>query len=612
MFACLDIETNCWNRNNLELRIIFGYICYYSGENKVRKTLFHSAKEVFDDIEKVVRKTNTPLLIFAHNSDYDTKFLLNYAISHYELKVIDNGSMYSCKIYKIEKGKRKKLCEFRNSLRLFPMSIKEMGKFCRLRKLERPFTEENDDFHRYCIRDCDIIYKSLRYLVRFFNTLDFPMEVEKLPMSFPSIAYKLFHKMNSEFDVVDEKSRHKNMLTNIADWINDYFRKFYYGGRCEVFDMNIYEEVAYLDFNSLYTFIMTSNKFPKPKYWRVIDYSYTKRTFAVLCVIDESNELFPIIPQKIDGKLLFTASIKTSLITIEEYLYIVENRPNTRIEIKERWECDYWINPFYYMIPLNEKRQIFKKEGNPYQLGVKQVLNSTYGKFAEGNEKMETSFYKISELTSDKVKILLSKAHFFKWFDDYLVVYSRSSVSHLSLNVVFAHRITSLARLELVKKIDCFTKIGITCIYCDTDSIVVDTRNLELLKPYLDEYILGKMKIERIYTKFCALAPKEYLFLEKNSSRQMQKAKGISDCSLIDYYSVNGVEMVRPAKYHECIQRNIDFQSALIIKKRKQTFYDKRIINDDFTTNPISSIDELTKLDNKSQVLRQIDNYKSR
>lgn len=622
MFACLDIETNEWNHQNLKLHIIFGYLCYYSEKNRLRKVLFHTAKEVFEDIEKIFKITKKPFLIFAHNSDYDTKFLLNYASSHYELKIIDNGCMYSLKVFKsVEKTHRNgqsykkliKICEFRNSLRLFPMKLSEMGQFCKLKKLERKFTEENDSFHRYCQRDCDIIYKSLRYLIKFFQSIDFPMTIEKIPMTFPSIAYRYFHKMNSEFEIIDDQSRKKNQLSTIADWINNYFRGFYFGGRCEVFDMNIHKEVAYLDINSLYPFCMIHNKFPKPKYRRTKDFNFTENTFAVLCNIDESRENIPIIAEKMNGKLLFMARKKQSLLTIEEYLYILKNRFDTTIEIIERWDCDGWITPFEYLKQIHKMKQEYKKEGNPFNIFCKYILNSTYGKFAENPEKSEATFYKISDLTSEKTKILLSKAKYYKWEDNYLIVYNTNMVSHLSLNVVFAHRITALSRLNLVQYIDTFIKLGIKCLYCDTDSIVTDTKNLDRLTQYLDEYELGKMKIEKIYRRFCALAPKEYLFVEKLKNgewKQQQKAKGISDCSLFDYYTNKGVDMIRPTKYRECIKRSIDYESAIEINKKKTTFYDKRILYTDYSTIPINEYNDTIEKDNKELILRQMEKYK--
>lgn len=608
MYATLDIETPKWSESNLELKITFGYICYFQ-DNRARKVRFYTPSQLFTSIEAFYYKFKKSYLIFTHNLDFDYKFLMQYVLENYESSVMDNGNMFSIKIYKKIKDKKVKICEFRNSLRLFPMKLKDLGSAIKLAKIEQDYDEsESEKYHKYCIRDNYIIMKALKYLVKFFNDLTYPLEIEKMNLSFPSIAYKVFHYFNSEFNYTDEKSRTKNQLTNIANWINDYFREFYFGGRTEVLDFNIFREVAYLDFNSLYTYIMTGLKFPKPKYWKVKDYRTTENTFAIFCEIDESEENIPIIASKLNGKLVFLASKKESLLTIEEYNYISSNRPNTRIIIKERWECDGWITPFNYMKDLYEKRVRFKKQGNPFELFIKLLLNSTYGKFAERPEKTSVEFYDVTKITKDFAKEKLSKAKTHKFVGNTLIIYNEFKVPRMNINVPFAHRITANARLELVKMIDKLNKLGIKVIYCDTDSVVIDTSKLREVKTILSKSELGKLKIEKIYAGFCALAPKEYLFVEKFEFKQ--KAKGLSDCSLYDYY-FNEVQFVRPIKYREAIKRNIDFKNAIIVKKHKNTFYDKRIINNDFTTKPIKTLDDITET-NKSLILEQITKYFNR
>ena len=611
MFACLDYETPEWSKDQLELYIKFGFVSFYDGKKR-RNVLVHNANETMRIIETFRKKYKKPYLIFSHNLDFEFKFLVRYLNEHYQIKVIDNGNIFSIKVYRKHKKRMLKICEFRNSYRLFPMSLEKLGKAINLYKLKQDYNdEENPNFLRYCRRDNDIVMKGLKYLVKFFNSIGYNLEIEKMPLTFPSIAYKIFHFFNTEYERIDEKSRKKNQLTNVADWINEYFRNFYFGGRTEVFHLGIFKEVAYLDFNSLYPFIMITYKFPKPKYWKVKDNNFTEKTFAVLCNIDESREYVPIIAEKKHKKLKFTASKKTALITIEEYHYISLHRPNTSITITERWECDAWITPFEYMMDLYEKRLKYKENENPFELFIKLVMNSTYGKFAERSLKLNVEFYNTNEITKDFAKQKISKCKTVKFVENVMILYNETHSMHMNINVPYAHRITALARLKLIEYVDILLKKGIVVIYCDTDSIVINTKNLSKVKNILSETKLGMMKIEHTYRDFCALAPKEYLFSEQNLENKKweykQKAKGISDGSLNDYY-FNNVSFVRPIKFREAIKRKLEYENAIEIKKHKSTFYDKRIINKDFSTIPITNNLNFQE-SNKNIIINQMKSY---
>lgn len=602
MIGVLDFETSDFSTaGHIELK--FGYLCFYDN-NKIARFRVENAGQVFNIIMKIRKKYKKSFKIYCHNLDYDFKFLYKYMVQNFYFKIIDNGGLiFSISVYKSSdtNGSRAKICEFRNSLRLLPASLKKIGEAIKLRKLEMD-PNNIEAFNKYCKRDCDIVYKALVKFVEFFSKT-IPISMEKLPLSISSLAYKVFHEKNKRYakeieyidKTTDRKKKKKiNILTDINSSINDEFRQFYYGGRVEVFDMNTMD-VMYCDFNSLYPDIMINNEFPIPPYKKVTIasmFQLTDKMFALKCIVDERNERYPIVPSKIDNKLVFSASVKECILTREEYLYIKEKRPKTEISVVEAYICSKFDNIFEYMRSFyNDRVEIKKKnESNCFEFFIKIFLNSSYGKFGEKKEKKEMRFYSLSELDRETIVKIIDEHPDSKIDTELNYIYvNQKEEKHVRNNLVFASRITALARLKLTKLIDFCVRNDIRFVYCDTDSLFIEDtkRNIELLNDMLDEFELGKLKIEDTFTQFTAFGNKEYLY--SKNMKQFSKCKGLPRNSNFTDYIKNGVRVVRPIKYKESLVRKIDIENSIEIIKKKGTFYDKRIILNDYTTLPISS-----------------------
>lgn len=411
-----------------------------------------------------------------------------------------------------------------------------------------------------------------------------------------------------EFEKNGKKIKKKvNTLTDISNDFNEKFRQYYFGGRSEVFNFNKMD-VIYVDFNSLYPSVMVNNVFPIPPFKKIDVGTYFKlndKVFALKCIVDESKEQYPLVASKINNKLVFAACEKETILTIEEYNYIKENRPNTTISVLEFYVCKDWDTIFNYMKAYYDKRVEFKKQEivSCFEYFIKIFLNSSYGKFGEHKEKKCMKFFALSELTKDEL-IEIQKENPSSEIDyalGYIHIHEKDE-KHVKSNLIYASRITALARLELMKVIDYCDKNNMRFCYCDTDSLFIENSqdNMKKLEPLIDEYELGKLKIEGIFQDFQAFGSKEYIY--KKGGKIQTKCKGLPQNSDYINYIENGIRVVRPIKYKESLVRRVDIENSIEVIKKKNTYYDKRIMNSDLTTSPIGN--ELHE--NKELILKML------
>ena len=158
--------------------------------------------------------------------------------------------------------------------------------------------------------------------------------------------------------------------------------------------------------------------------------------------------------------------------------------------------------------------------------------------------------------------------------------------------------ITAYSRIELLKGIHSLTDNNFIVYYCDTDSIVT-TKNdvLEL------GHNLGNWDIEKEFNEFKCLVPKCYIAFD-SENKMILKVKGIrrykleeisKSCkSIPEVEEILKEEITMSEQYLPLKSSLIRFKSALSstqTKKHLKLINSKRIINEDFTTKPIISLE---------------------
>ncbi len=566
------------------------------------------------------------LRVYAHNMQFDFKFLTEYALKNYIVKPIGDPIKEILLQKKKINGKVKAIFDFRDSIALLPMSLKEIGEIIGEYKLDfedydGPITPE---YIKYCEQDCVVVFEALKYFQKMFANFKLHFALHKLPLTLPAASYKLFHLKNDKY----KKKKKYNILTDIPVQQNVYFRKWYYGGRTEVYDFNLYVIAAYLDFNSLYPSILMFNDFPVPPYTRnrlfgSINYCLENKNdkiFALLCRVND-KQYYPLIPEREDGKNIYRSKLKEALLTKQEY--DVLKKDDRIIEVLEVWICDKFERLFEYMNEIYDKRIELKSVGNTMETLYKLPMNSTYGKFAEKTVQREEQFINYSEMSTEILDEIEKEGFEYRLYDEREVVRIWKDVDReIRINVVFAWLTTSLARFKLWQYLNIFHDLGVNPIYSDTDSIVVNPKLLteDVKKKFLSETKLGMLKAEFTAKNFQAFSVKEYAYFSYNLPKDKkkkkkqkiitkdtvcdvlkQKCKGIDkDTSIFDYYKDGMIKAV-PTKLKECFIRKLDFDSCINRVKTKQTYYDKRLILDDLSTIPLDENQIIEEIHDKNQ-----------
>jgi len=562
-------------------------------------------------------------IIYYHNLTFDSKFFIDFLNSYFDnVKVLrTNSSIINIKCFKSRKYKSGNkiqyrndcILEFKDSLSLFThTSIAKLGKMVKLEKLEFDFDYSNEiqlkKAKEYCLNDCKIPFLALKQLSDFLNnTFDLYWKLKNLPLTIASLSktlIKLFYP--KIFYQVD-----KYMETNI--------RKFYFGGRTECFSFKLLKNGKYIDINSAYPSDMSKKDLSYGKCYRFSTHKIefnNPNTIAMELTIRENN-FYPLFPSRINNKVMFLNGIKTVLMTKYEYRYLEKHGYFTRkeieiIEIHFVYYAYKRVNLKLLYRELYKIRKQYEKEFGkdyPYVYFIKILLNSGYGKF--GQKPLRKSYEFVNDITDidfDKETIIDT--------NNSLLREKEIFQKYLENNLINAILITSYVRFKIWKMLELCKKNSIEVYYTDTDSIVIEGKNLLSLQKYISND-LGKWSIETEFQEFQAIDSKEYysIDLKRESGKEfLAKFKGIKNDYLNNKEKLKkhielGTKVNQVGSFFLCQKRHKDSKTVFVITKHKNTYYHKRKINSDLTTNPNSINDdfELIEQENRILILKQLE-----
>ena len=594
-------------RENNKLEFKLGCCIRYNDNSEIIEK-FDTNNQI-DFCNFFIKKANfkNKTIVYFHNLKFDIKFLID--ILRKEFEIIDfitagNKTIsVQCKkliIKKNKNGSTRKVnavgLEFRDSLSILLASIKELGKMIELPKLDVNFSKTSIEYLTiYCYRDCEVIYHSLNNLCNslndIFSKFNLNIKINKLKLTIASLSKYIFSLMYSDVFFKADKR------------IEKYFRKYYFGGRVEVFDFNLIKNVNYNDINSLYPFILTNFDF-SDKTIRFIDISkknielekilLLQNLIGIECIISENQEI-PIYPLRVKGKVLFCNGVKKCFISKYEIEKLIEiNVIPEKIQILK-------INKIVFTIQILNFKDFFenlynlrKKTTGFMNYLIKILMNSLYGKFAQKiiRDKKEI----ISNLNN--INLIEHKVVQINGF-----FYLTSQIENYKtyINLINGILTTNYARFYLWL----FLR-NANPVYCDTDSIV----SKELKNAKFDNN-LGSWKIEFIAHKFQAIDTKEYYYTANNEFKSKLKSfnvKSLENVNQLKSLYKFGMYNHKINSIFQCIREKINFQSETNYVKEKSSIYLKRIINNDLTTNPINICKDNLNLvqENNRKYIKQI------
>jgi hypothetical protein len=378
------------------------------------------------------------------------------------------------------------------------------------------------EINKYMIQDIKVTKKLLEFVKMKLNDegiyIKRLMTISQIAMS--RMMNKLKEKNISNF--FQDKSKNEVYKNN---W-NDEIRKAYKGGRCEVFNDagKIIKEADYIDVNSLYPFALTKIPIPMLNTCRKIkeplkniDLNYLLSLIGVSeCLVKvPENETIGLLPLRtIDGNyygkkgqyilgswtnLELKKAIQKGyeIIDIKESIVFSENIKNKNV-FKEIIEETYHLR---------------KSSIDPFNNWFyKMMMNSAIGKFGQYRLKNEIIIDDV-----EKIDEYIQKGFIRTTNIGFNYIYKRE----LDLNnakwleksyyapIICAY-VNAYARCYMYDLYNLFDKKDL--LYTDTDSIIFKSnpKYNKILKEYLDEKELGKLKIEHSKAPFLCYGRKNY------------------------------------------------------------------------------------------------------
>ena len=496
---------------------------YYGGDSKV----FHNIFDLHDHLKSL----NVPA--YAHNLDFDILFFMQQETlmsNVVDEPIISSGNLM---LSVIIDG-----VEFRNSLALFPMSLKVIvRKFLKINDEDYENDKSNvtningERLSLYCAKDCFYLFLAIVKYRSF--TIKNGSDVK---LTTPATALAIFKKEYLPLNrgLLDPKNRHSFFDTD-----------YYFGGHTEKFYAGVYafRNVYYYDANSLYPACMRELKLCASKLERrqptiqnlKSRFNKGELFFCELVVNIDSEELrfFPSLDSEkhINRYRSGVQTIKTSelgvgfilrwgswdnIIQVKTLLCYREHKPIEPFK-------DY-VDHFYGL-----------RKSDPSNDGTcKLLLNSLYGKFAEKLTK-EVRYINLKQHKQGLEPVSFGRINgdgsMVSKFKEEAPFY-KHSMNRLDIS----GKITEAGRLLMGDYINTIRHSGETVYYTDTDSIITscDIKNTPLSYMTHPE-LLGKLSDEIGHKdNVIILGVKTYHFYKSGK----KATKGVKNMTLSDFRDI--------------------------------------------------------------------------
>jgi hypothetical protein len=492
-FFVLDVETGIRHPDGtieymLSARpehFIFGVIFGAEGFKH-----FESIAEMQKELRKRKYKNK---IVYAHNAEYDLSCLFDN-IYYLDPRACFNGKFISC---------TNGVAKFGDSFNIMPTSVKKLGDLLGLPKLDlgdnlRSHISRLDKDITYCMRDCEIVYRSLE---KIFADIEPSYTIG-------SLSLKLFRK---------EFLKHAIKV----DPISDKFFNALYGGRNEAFRIGDVRAHVY-DLNSAYPWAMTELSFPDPSALRVGKFPVSDLYYGCgyegmihATVVVDRSEYIPALPYRYDGKLLFPAGRFTGYWTLSEMRHALQTT-KTRIEaIHSVVYAEPIETPFRdFIFTLFNKRNATNNAFEKYY--YKLFMNNLYGKLIQQSHDE----YVFCRDEVDALRVLVEnkakRVEIIKCVGGYFARYDSHKLFEHTIAPWGAY-ITAFVRIALHSEL---IKNPRASVYCDTDSIAS-----EKVLPYNSSALGGWKRERKMITQVRAL--KDYVYYDETDENIYQSLKGV-------------------------------------------------------------------------------------
>lgn len=536
-----DLETNSLGKRsgNVEVKIVG----YYNG----KKDLYFDTVSLFTDY--LLSRSCRNYKIYAHNGGKFDFLPIVEELSKrkvpYHLTQIA-GRLAQVKIITDNSNR----VTLRDSICILPDKLKNLTKAFKVENQKGEIDFDKEEFDKNNPRHMsylkDDLYGTYQVLAKFFNTEKVRDVRPKLTIASTALAV--------------HRTTLKNPVRKSPNYIQNFVRQSYVGGRVEIFKHDGTALNSY-DFNSLYPYCMRS--FPVPVEYIGEAYDYETFGFHKITIFCPEGVKIPILPIKLNGKLIFPTGLITGIFFSEEIkLAISSGYKLIKYHYGEAFsrEFDFFKEYVEFFYELRQKNK-----GGSLDYISKLFLNSLYGKFGQ---KEEFSSLQTIDFDSGQAGEIFGDEETFNKFG-LIVAKTKKRVPHMLVHI--ASSITSHARIHLYR--DGLSRYPDSIRYCDTDSLYTPEN-------YPSSRELGALKFEDSYDYGYFRLPKTYALVK--DGKLSIKCKGFPEkllekITLNDFKNSNlELSRIKVLGFRSAVKR---FNSSFVeteFKKSLQSSYDKR------------------------------------
>ena len=511
-----------------------------------------------------------PLYLFGHNIFFDLQasdFFYYFPAQGWTLDFIyDKGLTY---LLVIRKGNR--CIKVVSTTNFFDTSLAELGKVIGLPKQEVDFEEASDAvLSEYCHRDVEITKLAVERLFEFIKSND----LAKFSMTRSSQA---FHAYRHRFMTAKIYPHHHEPTQELEQLA-------YIGGRVECFEIGKIRGGPFvtLDVNAMYPYVMRKYDHPAKLigYYESIEPARLRESllkYQAIAEVDLETET-PLFAVRRDNKIIFPVGrFKAFLCTLG--LDTAFKRGMIRATYRAAiYKPDDLFTAF--VEDLHALRYKYRDEGNlTYELMIKKMMNSLYGKFAQfvpiQSEEASTSgepYYRLE--TKDLVTG--EKEIEYKLFNKVVRVTGKE-VGKQSFIAISAH-ITEQARFELWEIMEqiCLDRV----LYCDTDSVKIRKSDLPRVTRQIDDRILGALKVEKETKRLELRGCKSYITETDRVIKGIPKKAVLVARNTYEFLSF-------PGQVTHMTDKETRAFRAKWTRRENRVFYDKGVVHRNGKVSPI-------------------------
>ena len=493
--------------------------CLYSDSESFRFNSEYEFEVILENLLKQYKK----LILFAHNIKYDLQVLglINKFVKDDSFLKMDKESLILGKVNYIKFKRVKSVnnvysLEFVDSFNYFPYSLRVISKSLGYDK------ELTIDEYKIDGQEWNNLIKEKGYEMSYtdskilFEALQFFNQIPNLEMgiSASQSSFLTYRRHYQEFNIDLER------FNSLRDFI-------YHGGRVELYNKNPLENADYLDFNSLYPFVMSKYKYSykwHKSVYQNCDINYIidnleNYNYIVECSFTDTKRRNGVM-QSIDGHFLNLQEGNNVFLTGTELKSLYDD--GAKIEIHKFYEFKHtdlfslYINDIYK----------FKQESTGMKRDLyKLLLNSLYGKWAQSPDVLVFHKYKNELKYMENFRNSKDRIEFndkiYTLYHSFLTTTEKMKPKY---SIVIGSEITANARIE---NFNFQKQIGFENVYItDTDSFVYPHFRTEHLTDYINDKILGQLKLEHTQSYFEGYGLKDYYL--KDGDKIIRKHKGIS------------------------------------------------------------------------------------